>query len=143
MARSFRSSFVKNAPHFARRSLTQVLNSLFASISVGETICNNESDDAYNNDTDSDSDSDTPKHNHNNLVQLYDSKKKLQQQQEEAILKFNQNPKVGIKYLSEQGLLNSSSEVDVARYLLESKDVLDKTQIGEYMGREQEYAKGE
>jgi brefeldin A-inhibited guanine nucleotide-exchange protein len=38
--------------------------------------------------------------------------------------------------------MEEDSPVEVARYLLKNKDVLDKSQIGDYLGREAEYQNG-
>lgn len=76
------------------------------------------------------------------IVEIYDSKKKLKAQQEEAVLRFNHSPKTGIKYAAECGLVDGKNPTDVARYLIENKDNFDKTQIGDYLGREREYQGG-
>ena len=76
------------------------------------------------------------------IVEIYDSKKKLKRQISEAVLRFNNSPKLGIRYAGECGLVDPSSPEDVARYLLENKDRFDKTVIGEYLGREREYMGG-
>ena len=76
------------------------------------------------------------------IVEIYDSKKKLKQQLEEVILRFNNSPKQGLKYAGECNLVDPTSPEDVARYLLENKDKFDKTQIGDYLGREREYQNG-
>ncbi|GMH66529.1 hypothetical protein TrRE_jg4750 [Triparma retinervis] len=80
--------------------------------------------------------------NQTSIVEIYDSKKKLKQQLEEVILRFNNSPKQGIKYAGQCGLVDPDSPEDVARYLLENKDRFDKTLIGEYLGREREYLDG-
>lgn len=77
-----------------------------------------------------------------NLVEIYGSKKKRRAEESEAILRFNQKPSAGIAYAAKCGHINSEDPVDVARYLLKNKDVLDKSQIGEYLGREPEYQEG-
>jgi brefeldin A-inhibited guanine nucleotide-exchange protein len=77
-----------------------------------------------------------------NLVQIYDSKKKRRQEESEAVLRFNQKPSAGIKYAAECGHINGDDPADIARYLLVNKDRFEKTQIGEYLGREAEYQGG-
>ena len=77
-----------------------------------------------------------------NLVQMYDSKKKRRAEEAEVILRFNKKPSAGLKYASECGHINGSDPLDVAKYLLKNKDLFDKTQIGEYLGREPEYQGG-
>ena len=76
------------------------------------------------------------------LVQIYDSKKKRREEAAKATLKFNQKPTAGIKFATEVGLINGDDPADVAQFLLNNKDILDKTQIGEYLGREPEYQNG-
>jgi brefeldin A-inhibited guanine nucleotide-exchange protein len=75
-------------------------------------------------------------------VQIYDSKKKRRQEEAEAVLRFNRKPSAGIAYAAKCGHLDADSPVEVAKYLLKNKDVLEKTQIGEYLGREAEYQNG-
>jgi len=81
----------------------------------------------------------TEKHS---LVQIYDSKKKRREEAAKATLRFNQKPSAGIKFASEVGIINGDDPTDVAQFLLSNKDVLDKTQIGEYLGREPDYQNG-
>ena len=77
-----------------------------------------------------------------NLVELYGSKKKRRAEEAEAILRFNRKPSAGIAYAAKCGHIDPEDAADVARYLLKNKDELDKTQIGEYLGREAEYQGG-
>lgn len=77
-----------------------------------------------------------------NLVELYGSKKKRRAEEAEAILRFNRKPSAGIAYAAKCGHIDAEDAADVARYLLKNKDELDKTQIGEYLGREAEYQGG-
>jgi len=77
-----------------------------------------------------------------NLVQIYDSKKKRRKEESEAVLRFNQKPSAGIKYAAECGHINGDDPADIARYLLVNKDNFEKTQIGEFLGREAEYQGG-
>ncbi len=76
------------------------------------------------------------------LVQIYDSKKKRREEAAKATLRFNQKPTAGIKFATEVGIINGDDPADVAQFLLSNKDVLDKTQIGEYLGREPDYQNG-
>ena len=76
------------------------------------------------------------------LVEIYDSKKKRRQEEAEVALRFGQKPSAGLAYAAECGHVDTSDPVDVARYLLENKDHLDKTQIGDYLGREHTYQEG-
>jgi Sec7-like guanine-nucleotide exchange factor len=76
------------------------------------------------------------------LVQIYDSKKKRRHEESEVVLRFRQKPTAGMAYAAKCGHLDGSDPEDVARYLLKNKDLLEKTQIGEYLGREVEYQGG-
>jgi len=76
------------------------------------------------------------------LVEMYDSKKKRREEESQAALKFAQKPATGLKFAAECGHLDETDPTDVARYLLQNKDMLDKTQIGEYLGREKEWKDG-
>jgi Sec7-like guanine-nucleotide exchange factor len=76
------------------------------------------------------------------LVQIYDSKKKRRHEESEVVLRFRQKPTAGIAYAAKCGHLDGTDPGDVARYLLKNKDLLEKTQIGEYLGREVEYQGG-
>jgi hypothetical protein len=76
------------------------------------------------------------------LVEIYGSKKKRREEEAQVILRFNQKPFAGISYASKCGHLDGNDPVEVARYLLQSKDMLEKTMIGEYLGREPEYQEG-
>lgn len=76
------------------------------------------------------------------LVEIYGSKKKRREEEAQAILRFNQKPSAGIAYAAKCGHVDGSDPIEVARYLLESKDILEKTMIGEYLGREPEYQEG-
>ena len=91
-----------------------------------------------NNDDDNDT-STTPVRN---PVEVYDSKKKRRAQESEAVLRFNQKPVAGLNFATQCGHVNGEDPIDVARYLLTLQDVLDKTMIGEYLGREAEYQNG-
>ena len=84
----------------------------------------------------------TPTNGGVNPVEVYDSKKKRRAEEAEAILRFNQKPTAGISYAAKCGHIDGEDPGDVARYLLSNKDLLDKTMIGEYLGREAEYQNG-
>ncbi|KAM7451901.1 Brefeldin A-inhibited guanine nucleotide-exchange protein 1 [Porites harrisoni] len=62
----------------------------------------------------------------------FESLKEMKGLMEQGIEKFNKNPKKGVKYLQENGLLGPEPE-DVAE-LLHTDERLDKTQIGELIG---------
>jgi len=76
------------------------------------------------------------------LVEIYDDKKKRREEDSEIVLRFNQKPKAGIAYAQKCGHIDSSDPKDLARFLLENKDRFEKTQIGEYLGREPDYDNG-
>eukprot|EP00536_Pseudo-nitzschia_multiseries_P010206 jgi/Psemu1/242765/estExt_Genewise1.C_3050016 len=76
------------------------------------------------------------------LVEIYDDKKKRREEDSEIVLRFNQKPKAGIAYATKCGHIDSSDPADVARFLHKNKDRLEKTQIGEYLGREPECDNG-
>ncbi len=77
-----------------------------------------------------------------NLVEIYGSKVKRREEETEIILRFNQKPSAGIAYAVKCGHLDGEDPKEVAKYLLQLKDAFDKTQIGEYLGREVEYQNG-
>ena len=85
---------------------------------------------------------DAPREEEKTLVQIYDSKKKRRAEEYEAILRFNQKPSAGIKYADKCGHVDGNDPLEVAKYLLKNKDRLDKTQIGELLGREPAYQDG-
>lgn len=76
------------------------------------------------------------------LVEIYGSKKRRREEVSEIILRFNQKPKAGISYAAKCGHVDDSDPTDVASFLLKNKDSFEKTQIGEYLGREPEYEQG-
>ncbi len=75
------------------------------------------------------------------IVETFDKKLKLQEEIENGILKFNLHPMKGIKYLCSAGHLKLDPK-DVAEFLHTYQDKLDKTMIGELLGREREYENG-
>ena len=76
------------------------------------------------------------------LVQVFDSKKRRREEETRVVLRFNQKPSSGIKYAGQCGHIDPDDAVDVAQYLLKMKDLFEKTQIGEYLGREPDYQGG-
>jgi hypothetical protein len=60
-------------------------------------------------------------------------------QREAGISRFNlESPKVGVKYLQEQGLLGTTAE-EVARFLLSNNAKLSKRKLGQYFGSPKEF----
>ena len=76
-----------------------------------------------------------------NMVELFDKKQRLSEEIDTGILKFNLSPKKGLSYLFELGHV-VKSPVGVAAFLRTYQDRLDKTTVGEYLGREREYEGG-
>lgn len=76
-----------------------------------------------------------------NVVEVFDKKQKLYEELETGILKFNLNPKNGLSYLVQSGHIEMTPN-SVADFLHTYQDRLDKTTIGDYLGREREYLDG-
>jgi brefeldin A-inhibited guanine nucleotide-exchange protein len=76
-----------------------------------------------------------------NVVETFDKKLKIQEEIENGILKFNMHPMKGLKYLCSAGHLQMEAK-SVAEFLHSFQDKLDKTMIGELLGREREYENG-
>ena len=136
----------------AMRALRQVLASLNASIvepmrqinaspSTEEKESEDRSEAAQSSKTveNGQSNGESPK---KSLVEIYDDKKKRRREDSEIVLRFNQKPKAGINYAQKCGHIDSSDPADVARFLLKNKERFEKTQIGEYLGREPDYDNG-
>ena len=130
----------------AMKAVKQVLASLhesFVSPDIHTSYCIGGSKIASDSQLDQDSNHDsTSGPEKQSLVQIYDSKRKRREEAAKATLKFNQKPSAGIKFAAEAGLINGDDPADVAQFLLTNKEVLDKTQIGDYLGREPEYQDG-
>jgi brefeldin A-inhibited guanine nucleotide-exchange protein len=75
------------------------------------------------------------------LMMRHDRKQKIQEEIETGILKFNLSPKKGLAYLASLGHLDMTP-LGVAKFLHQYADKLDKTAIGDYLGREVEYENG-
>ena len=75
------------------------------------------------------------------VMKTYDRKHKIREEIENGILKFNLSPKKGLKYLSSLGHIENTP-VGIATFLRQYGEKLDKTAIGEYLGREKEYENG-
>lgn len=74
-------------------------------------------------------------------VESFDLKQRMQEDLREGILQFNLNPKNGIAILARKGHIEMTPE-SVAQFLLANSHRLDKTKIGDYLGREKEYQGG-
>ncbi|XP_014680243.1 PREDICTED: cytohesin-1-like, partial [Priapulus caudatus] len=66
-------------------------------------------------------------------VAVTDKENPKAKQQHIGRKKFNMDPKKGIEYLIDHGLLSSDSSDDVAQFLFRGEG-LNKTAIGEYLG---------
>ncbi|EWM27144.1 brefeldin a-inhibited guanine nucleotide-exchange protein 1 [Nannochloropsis gaditana] len=75
------------------------------------------------------------------MVESYDRKQKLQEEVSLGLLKFNLKPSQGIAYMEAHGYLRKTP-AEVARFLHDHKDRLDKTVIGDYLGKEKDYESG-
>lgn len=75
-------------------------------------------------------------------VEAFDRKKKRQEELANGVLKFNAKPSAGIQYLVQHGHLGQGTPREVARFLHEHNSKLDKTEVGEYLGKEQQYQGG-
>jgi brefeldin A-inhibited guanine nucleotide-exchange protein len=130
----------------AMKALRQVLASLHASIVEPMVQVSNgeeKMDDPASKETAaSQTVPTTPESGKQSLVEIYGSKKKRREEESEVSLRFSQKPSAGIAYAGKCGHVDITDPEDVARWLLVNKDRLDKTQIGDYLGREPDYQKG-
>lgn len=76
-----------------------------------------------------------------NIVDVFDKKQKIQEEIETGILKFNLSAKKGLAYLANKGHIELTP-VGVAEFFRQYQDRLDKTAVGDYLGREREYENG-
>ena len=74
-------------------------------------------------------------------MDTYDKKQRLVEEVQTGILKFNLKPAKGLAYLQELGHIEKTPAA-VARFLHANADKLNKTVVGEYLGREREYEEG-
>lgn len=75
------------------------------------------------------------------IMQSYDRKQKNQEEIETGILKFNLSPKKGLAYLASLGHVEHTPQ-GIAKFFHQYSEKLDKTAIGDYLGREVEYEGG-
>eukprot|EP00977_Amphora_coffeiformis_P000144 scaffold37_cov159-Amphora_coffeaeformis.AAC.8 len=73
------------------------------------------------------------------IVDAFDRKRNAEQNFEIGAVKFTLSLKGGLNYFIENGLVNRTAK-DIALFFLQHKDKLDKTQMGEVMGREPDAA---
>lgn len=76
-----------------------------------------------------------------NIVEVFDRKQKMAEEIETGILKFNISSKKGLAYLVAHGHIEMTPK-SVAAFFRQYQDRLDKTAIGEFLGREKEYENG-
>jgi brefeldin A-inhibited guanine nucleotide-exchange protein len=76
-----------------------------------------------------------------NIVDVFDKKQKFNEELETGILKFNLSQKTGLAYLAKTGHLELTPK-SVASFFHQYQDRLDKTAVGDYLGREREYQDG-
>ncbi|ETV92066.1 hypothetical protein H310_13588 [Aphanomyces invadans] len=74
-------------------------------------------------------------------VEAFDKKKRLQEELAEGILKFNLKPTDGVKFLVAKKYMENTPR-DVAKFLHEQSNRLDKTMVGDYLGKEVQYQNG-
>lgn len=76
-----------------------------------------------------------------NAVDTFDRKQRMQEEIETGILKFNLSSKKGLAYLAGLGHIEMTPS-GVASFFHQYSERLDKTILGEYLGREREYENG-
>ena len=74
-------------------------------------------------------------------MDAYDRKQRLVEEIQTGILKFNLKPAKGLTYLHDLGHIEKTP-VAVAQFLHANADKLNKTVVGDYLGREKEYENG-
>ena len=74
-------------------------------------------------------------------MDAFGKKKRLVEEIQTGILKFNLKPAKGVAYLVELGHLENTP-LAVAQFLFQNQDRLNKTVVGDYLGRERDYQDG-
>ena len=74
-------------------------------------------------------------------VEVFDRKQRLKEERERGILQFNLKPAKGLAFLEERGHFKHEPR-EVAKFLHQFRDSLDKTVIGDFLGKEKEYKDG-
>ncbi|CAK4648565.1 unnamed protein product [Aphanomyces euteiches] len=102
--------------------------------------------DSKDEEEDANDDDDTPPPSSNSgksmsAVEAFDKKKRLQEELAQGILKFNLKPTDGIKFLVSRGYMENAPR-DVAKFIHEQNARLDKTMVGDYLGKEVQYQNG-
>jgi brefeldin A-inhibited guanine nucleotide-exchange protein len=73
------------------------------------------------------------------VIDAYAAKQALEEDFTAAILKFNLKPKDGIKYLVSKGRLAKDDAAATAAFLFARREQLDKTVVGDFLGKELQY----
>ena len=76
-----------------------------------------------------------------NAVDTFDRKQRMQEEIETGILKFNLSSKKGLAFLAVKGLIEMTPK-SVSVFFHQYHEKLDKTILGDYLGREREYENG-
>lgn len=69
-----------------------------------------------------------------------DRKRSRQQHFEVGVVRFKQSIKKGLHYFVQHDFITMDAR-EVAEFILENRDILDKTAVGDLLGREHEYGK--
>lgn len=75
------------------------------------------------------------------VVQTFDRKRRLEEEWTTGLLKFNHKPKAGLAYLVAKGHLELTPQ-SLATFFHTRSNELNKTVVGELLGREEHYADG-
>eukprot|EP00937_MAST-01D_sp_MAST-1D-sp2_P002936 g2936.t1 len=78
----------------------------------------------------------------NTIVGSFATKQRRKDELDTAVLKFNLKPKTGIAFLVEKGHLEKNNPKAVASFLHAKAEELDKTVVGDYLGKEVAYMDG-
>lgn len=74
-------------------------------------------------------------------IDVFDKKIRLERDLEMGILNFNLSPLKGLKFLASKGII-TLEPFAIAHFLTEYNNRLDKTSVGDFLGREKEYENG-
>ena len=75
------------------------------------------------------------------VVETFDRKQRLREDLHTGCIKFNVKHSAGVKWLVSRNQLEKTPR-SVARFLHEQVNMLDKTMVGDYLGKEQHYQDG-
>jgi brefeldin A-inhibited guanine nucleotide-exchange protein len=74
-------------------------------------------------------------------LEVHDLKMRIQKEIENGIIQFNMSPRKGLAFLTGLGHVERTPS-SVASFLMQYVDRLNKTAVGDYLGREKEYENG-